>query len=80
MLILSQEPKDPLENLCIILEKLSRLSDENKRLRERVDFLERQDALQQIIINSTLNTKYDKQKEACITREESWESKDKRRE
>ena len=48
-----QEPKDPLENLCVILDRLARLDDENKFLKNRVDFLERQDALQRIIINST---------------------------
>ena len=53
-----QEPKDPLENLCKILDRLAKLDDENKCLKTRVDFLERQDALQRIIINSTFATKY----------------------
>ena len=56
--IFLQEPKDPLENLCKILDRLAKLNDENKCLRTRVDFLERQDALQKIIINSTFATKY----------------------
>ena len=34
-----KEPKDPLENLCKILERLTRLDDENKFLKNRVDFL-----------------------------------------
>jgi hypothetical protein len=55
--IFLQEPKDPLENLCKILDRLAKLDDENKCLKTRVDFLERQDALQRIIINSTFATK-----------------------
>ena len=45
--------KDPLENLCKLLEKLVILGDENRFLKNRVDFLERQDELQRIIIRST---------------------------
>ena len=56
--IFLQEPKDPLENLCKILDRLAKLDDENKCLKTRVDFLEKQDALQRIIINSTFATKY----------------------
>ena len=47
------EKKDPLENLCKLLEKLVLLTDENRFLKNRVDFLERQDELQRIIIRST---------------------------
>ena len=66
-----QEPKDPLENLCKILERLAKLDEENKQLKTRIDFLERQDALQKIIINSTFGQKYK-------TEKEDWDHEDSR--
>ena len=47
-----REPRDPLENMCKILDRLASLREENKKLRDRVDSLERQNALQRILINS----------------------------
>ena len=60
-----------MENLCKILERLAKLDEENKQLKTRIDFLERQDALQKIIINSTFGQKYK-------TEKEDWDHEDSR--
>ena len=57
-----QECNDPLTNLSKIFDRLLRLDDENKKLKDRIDFLERQDALQRIIINTTFSSTFQRKK------------------
>ena len=73
-----QEVKDPLENLCKLLERIVRQSDEIRFLRNRVDFLERQDELQRIIIRSTFVNQRREKKHNTVTRDQSHERRRRR--